>query len=840
LVDTGGLEQVKQQVRDSRSRWLVDRALERLRFDAATATRSLRATPAVTSAVVLTVAVAAGVNLTMFGLIDRALLSPPAHVDHPERVFTLALHAPGDGTGLRTTMSYPTFRQIRDEVTALEAAAFERETTSAVIAGEQRRVTAMIVSGTYFDVLGVRPILGPGFLQRRDDVIEPAVVLSHAFWTAAFGGDPAIVGQHLTVRGVDCSVAGVMPAGFSGHTTSDVDLWLPFSAAMSAMPGWDRDPYRNFLSILVRTEPGVTEAAAGAQASRASGLTATLDSIVGTDVAPTEQQVAWWLAGVSVLILIVGLANAGTLLVVRSAKRRQDVAIRTALGASSGRLVAQAALEGALIAIAATVLSLIFAAWLDEPVRRVLFPDLIGRSDLARRTMTAAVLSGLLAAVVAASVSVWQVRAQVRSSGVAATRSTGRTRSLTALLVVQTGLSMLLLAGAGLFGRSLYKLAEQDLGLDMHGVVVVDFDRALNPVPDQDQLFTTALDQVRRLPGVAIASVIDSVPFSGFNVPPISIPGHPDPPSVGRQLPYLIASTPESLQILGIGLVEGRLLTAADDRGAMVVLVNRTMAREVWPGESALGKCIRIGFDPDFDPATAAGPPVPSAAVTCREVVGVVRDVRQRSLVATGDEAHVMQYFVPFSQVPRPPFIATGPHIRGLLLRTTTDADALAGPIRRWFVGQRHDLPFVRVTSYASLLDRQMRPWRLGTTLLALFSAIALAVAAIGMYAVFAHAVSERRREMAIRLAIGAHPEGVFRLVLREAGRVAGLGILCGTGVALLAGKWIQALLFETTTADPLVLGAAGAIMLAVALVATLLPARAASKADPNELLRVV
>jgi hypothetical protein len=372
----------------------------------------------------------------------------------------------------------------------------------------------------------------------------------------------------------------------------------------------------------------------------------------------------------------------------------------------------------------------------------------------------------------------------------------------------------------------------------MRGVLVVEFDRGPD-VPDRNEIFTRALDQIRALPGVEAVTAIDTVPFTGFNVPPISVPGRPDPPSVGQQLPFLIASTPELLKILDVRVVEGRAFTAADDHGPFVVIVNETMARQVWPGESAIGKCIRIGFDPDFDPQFASGPPTPSEKVPCREVIGVARDVRQRSVVPSDNEAHLMQYFVPFSQEPKPPFLPPGKELRGVMLRASADIETLAQPIRRLVVGDRSDLPFVRVVPYTQLLDRQLRPWQLGTTLLAVLSALALGVAAMGLYAAFAHAVAERRREMAIRLAIGARPGGVLTMVLREAIVMAGTGIVTGAAIAILAGRWVQLLLFETAPSDPLLLASAAAVMLTVAFGATLWPARVASKADPNILLRV-
>ena len=211
-------------------------------------------------------------------------------------------------------------------------------------------------------------------------------------------------------------------------------------------------------------------------------------------------------------------------------------------------------------------------------------------------------------------------------------------------------------------------------------------------------------------------------------------------------------------------------MTEADDRGTPVVLVNQSMARGVWPGESAVGKCIRIGFPPDFQPGF--GPPVLGDNVSCREVVGVVNDTRQRSLFPQDDEDRLMQYYVPFSQVPYPPFLPQDePRVSGLLVRPRHINDALVTTIRKVLVGDRTDLPFVDIRPYSQVLDRQLQPWRTGTTLLALFSALAVIVASIGLYATFAYAVSERRREMAIRLAVGARPGSVLAMVVAGSAR---------------------------------------------------------------------
>src|SRR4029079_5986261 len=228
------------------------------------------------------------------------------------------------------------------------------------------------------------------------------------------------------------------------------------------------------------------------------------------------------------------------------------------------------------------------------------------------------------------------------------------------------------------------------------GVLVVDVEPG--PGKPLGRLFDDALDGVRAIPGVRAATPIAAIPFSGFNVPPISVPGLADPPSVDRQLPFLQAATPELFDILGLRIVEVRKLAASDDTRGTAVVVNETMARTVWPGESAIGKCIRVGFEPNFDPETATGPPPPGPSVACRQVVGVAHDMRQRSLVPTVNEDHLMQYFVPFSQVPVPPFVPNSDRgACGLRLRVDAAAAAVAPAIRRAVVGSRADVPFVRV-----------------------------------------------------------------------------------------------------------------------------------------------
>jgi predicted permease len=813
---------------------------DRLRLDVLSALRAFGRSPGTVAATVLTLAVAAGLNLAMFGLIDRAVLSPPAHVADPDRVFTLGFERElEDGSRpVMTTTSYPTFEAIRANVPSATAAAWQRDATNALVGDTPVNADVMLVSGAYFELLGARPLLGRT-LAPADDAPPagaPVAVVSHAFWKGVLRGSPDALDRRLTVRGIELTVVGVMPPGFSGHSATKVDVWVPFHTAMQQSPGWDTQRLRNIAAIVVRVTNGQSPAATSAQASAAAedGRRVTLTPIRGASVAPADQRIAYWLTGVSVLVLVIGLANAATLLLVRGAGRRRDLAIRAALGATRSRLRSQLTIEAALLAATAVSAALLLALWFDDAVRTVLLPSLVPAASMNGRTIAAAGIAGVLTFAFATAAGWAQMRDALRTEDLSAGRSRSRRHAHTVLLLVQTTLSVVLLAGAGLFGRSLYNLVSQDFGMRMDDVLLVEFDRG--PGAERGQLLASAVERIRALPGVELATPIQMIPFTGFHVIPIAVPGLPNPPNVDGQLPYLFAATPELLEILGVSMVEGRRFGESDDRGAPVIIVNETLARTAWPGESALGKCIRIGFEPSFDPFTASGPPPPLTTVPCREVIGVTRNIRQRSVVPSGNEARLMQYFVPFSQVPTAS--GQGPGVQGLLLRSAAGPESLAAPIRQIVLNGRTDLPFLHVRRYSDLLERQMRPWRQGAALLALFGALALAVAAVGLYAAFAHSVGERRRELAIRLAIGARAQGVLLMILREAAAVAAAGVVFGGILAIVGGRWLGSMLFGTAPSDPLVLGSAALVRIVVSTIATFVPARRASKTDPSTLLR--
>ncbi|PYP67738.1 MAG: hypothetical protein DMD26_03865, partial [Gemmatimonadetes bacterium] len=494
--------------------------------------------------------------------------------------------------------------------------------------------------------------------------------------------------------------------------------------------------------------------------------------------------------------------------------------------------------EGWLLASLGAAAALLVARWSGDLVRLTLLPDLapserfIDAGALAT-TVLAACVAGLVAGLAPLGQAARRdVAAELQAGGRGVSGRFGVQRML---ITAQVALCTLLLVGAGLFVRSLQRLEEQDLGFSTSRLLLVSLDfRDALIGPERDRIYIDAANRVATLPGVTGATIVQALPFGNFHVPPISVPGHAEPPSVGGQLPYLYAATPAYLDLMDVRLRSGRLFTERDRRGSqLVVLVNETMARTVWPGESALGKCVRAGFD------LSGGEPSPLAPATlpCREVVGVVRDSRARSLRPTGNEARLMQYYVPFGQQPEPP-VEDAAQVSGILLRSAANPDRIINSVQRVIQGAAASPVYARVRPYEDLLDPQLRPWRLGATLFSALGMLVLAIAAVGLFAVVSYLVAQRVREIGIRLALGGSRSMVARLVVGGTLRLVAAGAVIGIVAAFALAPLVQSMLFETSMRDVgILLTVAGALLL-VAVVAAGAPALRASRVSPSVTLQ--
>ena len=827
------------------------------RQDLSYAARSLLRQPGFTVFVILTLALGIGANSAIFGLLDRLLLSPPPHIQDADRVVRL-LMGPG-GRFTMSTTSYPVFQDLRNNVRSFESVA--AATTGQMILGRGGDATAVQgakVSGGYFRLLGTRPALGRFFGEEEDQpagAVEVAV-LSHSFWREQLAGDPGALGREIILNDRPFVVIGVAPPGFTGDGVEPLDVWVPLNAGMRGMPpSWREDRRLNVIALLARLEQGVSAAAARQEATGVyrRGLEAQgrpgssqdeikdeisflpLIASVGPNGVSQEGRIALWLSGVALAVFLIAVGNVTNLLLLRTARRQREVAVRLALGMSRGRLVRLWVTESLLLAFLGGAVGLLVARWGGDLARITLFPGMAPAETLLQPriflvTVLTAILAGLFAGLLPARQASATSISQLLGHRTTA-HSVRRSVSLTALLLLQTGLSAVLLAGAGLFVASLYNVRTQNLGFSTERTLLAQVPVDSGPRNNQDTFYREALERLKMLPGVEMAIPINSLPFGAHSIPPISVPGLEGAPGQDTQLPFMNAAAPDYFRMMGMTIVRGRGFTERDNAASpLVVVVSETMAHTIWPGENAIGKCIRIGHDPKAPPSMQA-----SSSLPCREIVGIVNDARRRSI--RPESIPIMQYYVPYEQMPLPP-VPGIPTISGLLIHTSGEPQTMIRAVRQTMQSVGSDAPYVDVRPYQDLIDPQIRPWRLGATLFSVFGALALAMAAIGLYGVLAYMVAQRRKEIGIRMALGASSNHVVRGVIGEGLSIALIGLGLGGLVVLAMGRWFEPLLFGVTPRDPAVLTTVALTLAGVSVFASLIPAMRATRVDPNLALR--
>ena len=818
-----------------------------MRQDLTFAVRTLRRSPAFTLAAILTLALGVGANLTMFGIVDRLLLRPPAHVTSPELVRRLYFaRRSGAETQTDASISYPAYLAIAESMRPV-ATVGVFVTMEMVLgdAGDSRRAPVTLASASFLPSLGVRPALGRFITPEEDTppVGAAVAVIGHALWKEAYGGDPAAIGRTVTLAGKRYRIIGVAPAGFTGLEPGRVDAWVPVSAVGGEIVGqYVPGPWHGARNIgwlrgvtRVRSEDVMQQSEDLATAGYRSSLEArwsaarvdsmqpraTLEPLLlerGPDRTPSAR-IALWLAAMSLLVVLIACANVANLLLARALGRRREIAVRMALGAGRARLVAQVLTEGMLIALLGGGAALLVAHTGGQLVRDILLPDVDwGRGVFDARTLVAAgalvigtgLLIGLVPALQASQLSlVGSLKTGARDGG-------GR-RSLTrsALVVMQAALSLVLLVGAGLFLRSLHNARSVDLGFVADRVLTVNLDMTGAGYSNDEALvlYERLHERVAQLPGVQHASLAFTEPFATTITYAISLPGRDSVPVPPSGPPHVNAVTPAFFATMGTRLVGGRGFTADDRRGAPFVgIVNETMADILWPGASALGQQVCI-TEVDTKP--------------CFEVVGVAQDARWGSL----QDDPPMQMYFPLEQNP-----ATIP-LRVLHLRATGDQSSIIRAVRNEVRQVAPRVLFADVKILAENIEPEMRPWRVGATVFTMFGALALVLAGLGLYGVIAYDVAQRTREMAVRMALGARVGDVVRLIVGQALRLASVGIIAGVLIALAASSSVGPLLFDTAADDPVVLGAVTMTLFGVAVAASLIPAWRATRVAPGAAL---
>jgi predicted permease len=809
--------------------------LEAVMQDARYAGRFLRRSPGFTAVAVISLALGIGANAAVFTVVDRLLLRPPPHVAEAGNVYAVNVKRISDPARPRpfyANMMFPEVFALQE--TGKSFAAVVPYTAPGLWrlgrGPDAPRIKGSMVSGDFFNVLGVHPVAGRFFSpdDARPDAPEHAAVISHGFWERQFAGAQSAVGTRLLLSGVDVTVIGVAPPGFTGVEMDAADVWVPLEsvAPIRIQPNWKE--WTGFgAKAVVRLKEGIAPSTADAEAtlilrrmperprSAPTEETVRLGSVLpGRAVAeqPAEVKVSSRLVIAAALVLIAACANLANLLLVRALGRRREIALRLAVGISRRRLVGQLVLESLIIAALGASAALLAAKWGGGALRALVFPQMQwATATLDRRvllfSMACAVVVALLATLVPA---IRMTRADValalRSASPQLAMSTGRWRQ--GLLALQVALSVLLIVGAAAFGQSLRRAYEFDMGVDVDRVIVTRLfleDDSLTSAGRRAML-DEALRRARGLPGVERVSIAESVPLSGNGVTRVSVPGRDSGFSV------IWSVTPDLQETLGFRLVRGRWIQPQDVRGNPVVLVTETMARRLWPGMEAVGQCARFGAD----------------SSPCREVIGVIRDLRTRSIREEAPMAALLA-------VAEPELDELGAY---LVIRTSGDPRAVQPLLHSAFRDVRSDLSTVEIRPLAQLLDYDYRPLRLGTAMFGVFALLAVVLAGVGLFGILAFSVAQRTSELGIRSALGARAGNLVRLVVGEGLLIVALGLVIGGLASWFASAAVQPLLFNTNARTVVPFAAAAVLLGLVALCASAIPAWRATRVDPAIALR--
>ena len=821
-----------QQERAMRRAATAEALVQDLRY----AARTLRRAPTFTLVAVLSLALGIGANVAIFRLIDAVVLRPLPGIVRPETLVEL--------TG--RSLSYPAVRAMQESGIFAGLAGYRSRTMSLGTGDGTAVIDGGIVSGDYFRLLGARPALGRTFAadEDRPGVRTPVVVLSHAFWQRQFGGDPRVVGRMVRINGAPFTVIGVGPRGFRGTRVAlSPDLWMPINAwpltAVGSYAALDIDDAGwGWMSAVARLRPGDTPAQAqerlravmldhdgrlddGPGGPPIPRLRPALASAAALgDSGPGADRFVLVLAAVVGLTLLIACANLAGLMLARAARRQRELGVRLALGAGRGRLVRQLLTEslalaalGGLAGLAVGVLGgrLLTSFALPGGIELAsLGSDLSGRMVLAAVALTlcSAALFGLLPALQASRPDLVHA---LRTGG----QPPARTRLRSALVVAQLALCLVLLAGAGLFVRSLRAALGADTGYETRRVAVALVNTGLQRYDNvRSTTFYAALrERLAARPGVDAVALAAWLPLTGDeNVFSFRVPPTGGDTTTHRTLRVNLVS-PDYFRVVGVPLRAGRDFTERDVASApTVAVVNETMARRYWPGGRAVGGRLQLG----------------QVDVT---VVGVVRDAGYVEL----GEAPGPFVYLPIAQSPEDVLS----NQVAVVARTDGRPADLVPALREAARALDRDVPVLEATTFDALLAQLLLPQRLAATLLGLFGALTLLLAAIGVYGVIAYAVGQRTREIGIRIALGAPRRRVLGDVLGQGARLVGAGVAIGLALALAAGRVVAAFLYGIGADDPWAFAASALVLGLVALLATYLPARRASRVDPSAALRM-
>jgi predicted permease len=791
------------------------------------AARVMARRPGLSLVIILTLALGIGANTAIFSLVHTVLLRPQPYPD-ADRLFRVwEQHTENPGA---RPVSAGNFFDWKDRVAAFDDIAWSRDVVFNLTGdGEPESVFGYRYSANMLGVLGIQPAIGRGFTAEDDRPGAPNVVLmSDRIWKRRFAADPGVLGRPITLNGESYTVIGVMPPGFAQPQTTD--LWTPVAVS----PELAANRSARVLRLVGRLKPGVSREEALAElgtiyddlAARHPDVNKGLGPLVERlgDTGDAKPLLLILMAGVG-LVLLLACANVANLLLADATGRRRELAVRSALGASRYRIARQMLTESVGLALIGGALGT-FVMWWTREGLLALFPTQIAnlnlpvveRIEAGPAVFAFALLVSLAAGLLFGALPAWTLaRTNVNESLKDAERAGGASRRThAALIVAEVAIAIVLLAGALLMVQSFQRVQRQSFGFDvdrvMSGRVILPPYR-YGTGDSIRQFADTLVARLESIPGVETVGLTNYLPLSGWGgALGFQVQGQPPATEAERPMASFHVASDDYFRSMGIPVVGGRAFTARDTLGAPpVVIVDETLARRHWPGEDPVGRRVLL---------QGASGPLP------HEVVGVVGDVRAHGL----EEPVEGGMYLPFRQAPGP--------VIGITMRTGLDPASLAAPMRAAVWSVDAEQPVTYVLPMAELASESLAFRRAGMRLAAAFGLLALVLAALGIYGVLSYAVSRRTRELGMRMALGATPGSIARLVVRDGLATTVVGLVIGLAAAVALTRYLESVLYEVQPGDPVTYGGVAAILLATALLATWLPAWRATRVDPLVAIR--
>jgi putative ABC transport system permease protein len=798
--------------------------------------RTLYKSPGFALVSVVALSLGIGANTAIFSVVNSVLLRPPSYKD-PDRLVMVWEHNRPRSRD-QNVISPANFLDWRDQNSVFEEmAAFHEYRYNLTDVDDPEELPAQRVSTNFFGLLGVNAAIGRTFLpEDGQEGRDPVIIISHGLWQRRFGSDPEVIGKSINLNGLKRTVIGVMPPTFQFSMKAgalfggkEPELWAPLVFTQN-----DRIRRGRYLSAVARIKPGIDLQQAQTEMNGIAGQLEEqypdFNTGWGVNLVPIQEEFVgniklalWVLLAAVGFVLLIACANVANLLLARAASRQKEIAIRSALGARRGRIIRQLLTESILLSALGGVVGLVMAMWglevlLSLSPRDLLPVQAIGLDvKVLGFTLGLSVLTGVIFGLAPAIEASRPNLNETLKEGGRESAFGGRSHRLRNIFVVaEIALSLVLLIGSGLMIRSFLSLQAVDPGFNADRVLTVRLALPGSKYREDHQViafYKQALDRIRGIPGVSAASAINFLPFSGSGAATsFEIEGRPQPPAGEEPIVDSRVIAPDYFHTMGIPLVAGRIFSEREATEAShVVVINETMARQCWPDEDPIGKRVTISM---------MDSPAPS------EVIGVVADVKHEGLEST---PRAMAYW------PQPELTYS---FMTLVIRTTTDPVAFAPAVRREILAIDKDQPIAEVRSMEQLLAGSIARSKFSTTLLSIFASVALVLAAVGIYGVMAYSVTQRSHEIGIRMALGAQQSDVVRMVVRQGVILTGMGVGVGLAAALVLTRFISSLLFGVSATDPFSFAAISLLLTGVALAASLIPARRASRVDPMRALR--